>query len=108
MRKTDNGLGPSTGPGYRLPEDGPLPDLPLYEHLIDDGVAEADRRALSSITSPLGAWPSGWPLGLKRQNSRTAWSASSRPERSTRTSRPSCASTPARAPTPTSRKPPDS
>jgi hypothetical protein len=44
MRKTDNGVGPRTGPGYRLPEDGPLPDLPLYEHLIDDGVAEADRR----------------------------------------------------------------
>jgi hypothetical protein len=44
MRKTDNGVGPRTGPGYRLPEDGPLPDLPLYERLIDDGVAEADRR----------------------------------------------------------------
>jgi hypothetical protein len=44
MRKTDNGVGPRTGPGYRLPQDGPLPDLPLYEHLIDDGVAEADRR----------------------------------------------------------------
>jgi hypothetical protein len=44
MRKTDNGVGPRTGPGYRLPKDGPLPDLPLYEHLIDDGVAEADRR----------------------------------------------------------------
>ena len=44
MRKTDNGVGPSRGPGYRLPEDGPLPDLPLYEHLIDDGIAEADRR----------------------------------------------------------------
>jgi hypothetical protein len=44
MRKTDNGVGPRTGPGYRLPEDGPLPDLPLYERLIGDGVAEADRR----------------------------------------------------------------
>jgi hypothetical protein len=44
MRKTDNGVGPIKGPGYRLPEDGPLPDLPLYEHLIDDGIAEADRR----------------------------------------------------------------
>ena len=44
MRKTDNGIGPRAGPGYRLPEDGPLPDLPLYERLIDDGVAEADRR----------------------------------------------------------------
>jgi hypothetical protein len=44
MRKTDNGVGPPAGPGYRLPEDGPLPDLPLYERLIADGIAEADRR----------------------------------------------------------------
>jgi hypothetical protein len=44
MRKTDNGVGPRTGPGYRLPEDGPLPDLPLYERLIDDGIAQADGR----------------------------------------------------------------
>jgi hypothetical protein len=44
MRKTDNGVGPRIAPGYRLPETGPLPDLPLYERLIDDGVAEADRR----------------------------------------------------------------
>jgi hypothetical protein len=44
MRKTDNGLGPRPGPAYRLPEHGPLPDLRLYERLIDDGVAEADRR----------------------------------------------------------------
>jgi hypothetical protein len=44
MYKTDNGLGPPTGPGYRLPEDGPLPDLPLYERLIEDGIAEADTR----------------------------------------------------------------
>jgi len=44
MRKTDNGVGPRTGPGYRLPENGPLPDLPLYERLIDDGIAEAARQ----------------------------------------------------------------
>jgi len=44
MRKTDKGVGPRAGPGYRLPEDGPLPDLPLYERLIEDGIAEADRR----------------------------------------------------------------
>ena len=36
--------GPPPGPGYRLPEDGPLPDLPLYERLIADGIAEADSR----------------------------------------------------------------
>jgi len=44
MYETDNGVGPPAGPGYQLPRDGPLPDLPLYERLIDDGIAEADRR----------------------------------------------------------------
>src|ERR1700730_17175660 len=44
MYKTDNGVGRPTGPEYRLPEDGPLPDLALYERLIDDGIAEADSR----------------------------------------------------------------
>jgi hypothetical protein len=44
MYETHNGVGPPTGPGYQLPQDGPLPDLPLYERLIDDGIAEADRR----------------------------------------------------------------
>jgi hypothetical protein len=44
MYKTDNGLGPPPGPAYRLPQDGPLPDLPMYERLIDDGIAEADSR----------------------------------------------------------------
>jgi hypothetical protein len=44
MYETDNGVGPPAGPGYRLPVDGPLPDLPLYERLIADGIADADRR----------------------------------------------------------------
>jgi hypothetical protein len=44
MYETDNGVGPPVGPAYQLPQDGPLPDLPLYERLIDDGIAEADRR----------------------------------------------------------------
>jgi hypothetical protein len=44
MYETDNGVGPPVGPAYRLPEDGPLPDLALYERLIDDGIAEADSR----------------------------------------------------------------
>ena len=44
MYETDNGVGPPAGPAYRLPQDGPLPDLPMYERLIDDGIAEADRR----------------------------------------------------------------
>jgi hypothetical protein len=44
MYETDNGGHPPTGPAYRLPADGPLPDLALYERLIDDGIAEADSR----------------------------------------------------------------
>ena len=44
MHETDNGLGPPPGSAYRLPVDGPLPDLPLYERLIADGIAEADSR----------------------------------------------------------------
>jgi hypothetical protein len=44
MYETDNGVGPPAGPGYQLPVDGPLPDLPLYERLIADGIAEADSR----------------------------------------------------------------
>ncbi|WP_300604577.1 hypothetical protein [Trebonia sp.] len=44
MSTTGNGVGPVQGPGYRPPECGPLPDLPLYERLIDDGFAAADSR----------------------------------------------------------------
>jgi hypothetical protein len=44
MRRTDNGLGPAPASAYRLPEDGPLPDLPMYERLIGDGIAAADAR----------------------------------------------------------------
>jgi hypothetical protein len=44
MYETDNGLGPPARPGYRLPADGPLPDLPLYERLIADGIDDADNR----------------------------------------------------------------
>jgi hypothetical protein len=44
MYETDNGLRPPAGPAYRLPVDGPLPDLPMYERLIDDGIVEADSR----------------------------------------------------------------
>ncbi len=44
MRETGNGAGPVPGPGYRPPERGPLPDLPLYERLIDNGIAAADSR----------------------------------------------------------------
>ena len=44
MFETDNGVGPPTELAYRLPEDGPLPDLAMYERLIDDGIAAADSR----------------------------------------------------------------
>ena len=44
MRRTDNGTAPRPGRAYQLPEDGPLPDLPLYERLISDGIAAADAR----------------------------------------------------------------
>jgi hypothetical protein len=47
MRRKDNDAAPAEAHGYRLPEDGPLPDLPLYEQLIDDGVAAADSRGTS-------------------------------------------------------------
>ena len=44
MYETHNGVGPPTGPAYQLPEAGPLPDLALYERLIEDSIADADRR----------------------------------------------------------------
>jgi hypothetical protein len=44
MYETDNGAAPPAAPGYRLPDRGPLPDLRLYERLIDDGIAAADNR----------------------------------------------------------------
>src|SRR5260370_27027658 len=45
MHNTDNDPRPVSGPAtYRLPEDGPLPDLPMYERLISDGIAAADGR----------------------------------------------------------------
>ena len=44
MRRTDNGAAPPAEGAYRLPEEGPLPDLPLYERLIDDGIAAADAH----------------------------------------------------------------
>jgi hypothetical protein len=47
MPRTDRGTGPAARHVDRLPEDGLLPDLSLYERLIDDGVAAADRRGTS-------------------------------------------------------------
>src|ERR1700730_17682999 len=64
MRTTDNGVTPRPGPAYRLPEDGPLPDLPLYERLIDDGIAAADGRgsAVDHLTARrLAIWLAARP-----------------------------------------------
>jgi hypothetical protein len=44
MRRTDNGTSPAGRPDYRVPERGPLPDLALYERLIDNGIADADSQ----------------------------------------------------------------
>ena len=85
MYKTDNGVGPPTGPAYQLPEDGPLPDLALYERLIADGIAEADSRG--TIVDHLTARRLAIWLAARPQDpfSLTASSASSKPVRSTRT-----------------------
>src|SRR5580692_4326734 len=64
MYETNNGVTPSAGPAYRLPEDGPLPDLALYERLIDDGIAEADNHGtiVDHITARrLAIWLAGRP-----------------------------------------------
>jgi hypothetical protein len=64
MRTTDNGVTPRPGPAYRLPEDGPLPDLPLYERLIGDGIAAADSRgtAVDHLTARrLAIWLAARP-----------------------------------------------
>src|SRR5690348_7398818 len=44
MPRTGNGTGPTPKSAYRPPENGPLPDLALYERLIDDGIAAADAQ----------------------------------------------------------------
>ena len=64
MRKTDNGTAPRPGSGYRLPDGGPLPDLPLYERLIGDGLAAADARgtAIDHVTARrLAIWLASRP-----------------------------------------------
>ena len=44
MRRTDNGTGLTAVRAGRPPEEGLLPELSLYERLIDHGIASADRR----------------------------------------------------------------
>src|SRR5712672_3376998 len=64
MRRTDNGVTPRPARAYRLPEDGPRPDLPLYERLIGDGIAAADSRgtAVDHLTARrLAIWLAARP-----------------------------------------------
>ena len=64
MRRTDNGVTPRPRPAYRLPEDGPRPDLPLYERLIGDGIAAADSQgtAVDHLTARrLAIWLAARP-----------------------------------------------
>ena len=59
-----NGAMPAADHGYRLPEDGPLPDLALYERLISDGIAAADARdgPVDHVTARrLGIWLAARP-----------------------------------------------
>jgi hypothetical protein len=60
----DSSPRPRARRAYRLPEHGPLPDLPLYERLIEDGLAAADRRysAVDHITARrLAIWLAARP-----------------------------------------------
>jgi hypothetical protein len=64
MPTADSSPQPKARRAYRLPEHGPLPDLPLYERLIEDGLAEADRRysAVDHITARrLAIWLAARP-----------------------------------------------
>lgn len=64
MSAAVNGADPAADRGYRLPEDGPLPDLPLYERLISDGTASADARngPVDHVTARrLGIWLAARP-----------------------------------------------
>src|SRR6266566_7082837 len=64
MRRTDNGVTPRPARPYRRPEDGPRPDLPLYERLIDDGIAAADAQgsAVDHLTARrLAIWLAARP-----------------------------------------------
>jgi hypothetical protein len=44
MRRTDNGFGPAPPQAQRVPADQLLPDLALYERLINEGVIAAHAR----------------------------------------------------------------
>ena len=97
MRRTDNGAAPPGDHPYRPPQDGLLPDLPLYERPIGDGIAAADGRGTSvdHVTARrLAIWLAARPQAPVFTG---AWSTSPRPERSAQRSRLNCVSTPAPA-----------
>jgi hypothetical protein len=64
MPKTNSRQGPAAGPGDRLPDGGPLPELSLYERLINDGIVAADGqgRTLDHLTARrLAIWLAARP-----------------------------------------------
>ena len=64
MRRTDNGTGPTTARAGQPPEDGLLPELSLYERLIDYGTAAADAqdRPVDHVTARrLAIWLAARP-----------------------------------------------
>ena len=64
MRRTDNGIEPPAARAARPPEDGLLPELSLYERLIDYGTAAADAqdRPVDHVTARrLAIWLAARP-----------------------------------------------
>ncbi len=63
MRRTDNGTGPTTARAGQPPEDGLLPELSLYERLIDYGTAAAaqDRPVDHVNARRLAIWLAARP-----------------------------------------------
>jgi len=64
MRRTDNGTEPTAARAGRSPEDGLLPELSLYEQLIDNGTAAADAQgsAIDHVTARrLAIWLAARP-----------------------------------------------
>ena len=64
MRRTDNGVAPGQPAPTGCPRTARCPDLPLYERLIDDGIAAADARgsAVDHLTARrLAIWLAARP-----------------------------------------------
>ncbi len=64
MRRTDNGTQPTAARAVRPPEDGLLPELSMYERLIDYGTAAADAqdRPVDHVTARrLAIWVAARP-----------------------------------------------